>query len=156
MGEIFADLNALTDVYAATDQSAVTMHGVPSSPTLAADVFDAIAKADVNIDMISQSAPANGEVDISFTLPDKSLPAALSALKPWKESVSHTSGLAKLSVEGFGMEHRPGIAARMFRVLSGAGVAVRLVTTSETKISYCIDRKDLDAAVSATKQAFGV
>lgn len=156
MGEIFADLNALTDVYAAAGQSAVTLNGVDASPMLVAEIFGAIAAAGVNVDMISQSAPKGGRADISFTLPDKSLPAALLALEPWKTNLSHTSGLAKLSVEGFGMEHRPGIAARMFRVLADALVAVRLVTTSETKISYCIDRKDLDAAIEATKKAFGV
>jgi 4-hydroxy-tetrahydrodipicolinate reductase len=156
MGEIFADLNALTDVYAATEQSAVTLSGVDASPAVVADIFGAVANAGVNIDMISQSEPKEGRADISFTLPDESLPAALDALSPWKEHLSHSSGMAKLSVEGFGMEHRPGIAARMFKVLADANVPVKLVTTSETKISYCIDRNDLDAAIEATKQAFGV
>ncbi|MGI6151036.1 MAG: 4-hydroxy-tetrahydrodipicolinate reductase [Christensenellales bacterium] len=156
MGEIFADLNALTDVYAATGQSAVTLSGVDPSPHLVAEIFGAIAAAGVNIDMISQSEPKQGRADISFTLPDESLSATLDALAPWKAHLSHTSGLAKLSVEGFGMEHRPGIAAQMFRVLADANVPVRLVTTSETKISYCIDQKDLDAAIEATQKAFGV
>lgn len=156
MGEIFADLNALTDVYAATGQSAVTLTGVEAAPGPVADIFDAIAAAGVNIDMISQSEPRDGRADISFTLPDEALPAALEALSAWKGNLRYTSGMAKLSVEGFGMEHRPGIAARMFRVLADANVPVKLVTTSETKISYCIDEKDLKTAIEATRKAFGV
>lgn len=156
MAEIIADLNALTDVYAAAGQSAVTISDVEASPAALAEVFGAIAAAGVNVDMISQTEPKGGRADISFTLPDEALPAGLSALSPWKERVSCASGMAKLSVEGFGMEHRPGIAARMFKVLADANVPIRLVTTSETKISYCIDEKHLEAAVEATKKAFGV
>ena len=155
MSEIFADHNTLTDLYAVENQSIITLSHVPHDPEVIAGIFSAIARAGINIDMISQTAPVAHSVDISFTLPDKSVAAAteaLSALGGLRMDVQQ--GLAKFSVEGFGMEHRPGIAAHMFRILAGAGVKVILVTTSETKISYCIAAEDLDRAQKATEKAF--
>ena len=157
MSEIFADHNTLTDIYAVEDQSIITLSHVPHDPVVIADIFDAIALAGVNIDMISQTAPVAHSVDISFTLPDKSVGAAVKALESLGEMrIDTQQGLAKFSVEGFGMEHRPGIAAHMFRILADAGVKVKLVTTSETKISYCIDACDLEPARKATQKAFGL
>ena len=156
MGEIFADLNALTDVSVTPNQSVITVSGMDCDPAAIASLFSAIADVDINIDMISQTTPKDGKVDISFTLPDAMQQAALTAISGFPVSAQAQSGLAKMSVEGFGMEHRPGIAAQMFSVLAKAGVPVRLVTTSETKISYCIDSKDIDAAYLATKDTFGI
>ena len=125
-------------------------------PGVIADVFDTIADADINIDMISQTVPVGHTVDLSFTLPDSSLDAALKALAPKELHIDSQSGLVKFTVEGFGMEHRPGIAARMFRVMAEGGVVIKLITTSETKISYCIDPKDVAAATQLAKKAFNL
>jgi len=156
MGEIFADHNLLTDVNVTPGQSIITIHGLEATPMAISNLFAAIADASIIIDMISQTAPRDGKVDVSFTLPDNLLRAAIAALEGMDVTVDAQTGLAKMSVEGFGMEHRPGIAAQMFAVLAEANVPVRLVTTSETKISYCIDSANVEAAYAATKRTFGI
>ena len=156
MGEIFADLNSLTDVKSVTGQSIITITGLAADPAAAARIFGALAEADINIDMISQTAPVEGRVELSFTLPDESLAAAKRLLEPEGLNIAAQSGLVKFTVEGFGMEHRPGVAARMFGVMAEGGVSIRLITTSETKISYCIEQKDVEAATRLAKEAFGL
>ena len=156
MGEIFADLNSLTDVKSVAGQSIITITGLAADPAAAARIFGALAEADINIDMISQTAPVEGRVELSFTLPDESLAAAKRLLEPEGLNIAAQSGLVKFTVEGFGMEHRPGVAARMFGVMAEGGVSIRLITTSETKISYCIEQKDVEAATRLAKEAFGL
>lgn len=161
MEDIVAEHNTVTNISREGNQSIISIERVPNEASAVADIFTAIAVADVNVDMISQTSPVNGLVGVSFTLGSEQLPAALSALKKLQHElpdslVSSISGIAKLSIEGIGMEHRPGIAAQMFRVLAGIGVTIKLVTTSETKTSCCIDTANLSLAVDAIQKAFNL
>lgn len=155
MNEMLAEELSVNKVSAVKDQSVVTLNHLDHEAGRMADAFDAIA--DINIDMISQTVP-NGEpffIDVSFTLPSSELIKALSALESFG-TVSHRSGLARFTIEGPGMEHKSGVAAGVFRALTDAAVEILLVTTSETKISFCIDETQLDAAFAATKTCFGI
>lgn len=161
MEDIVAEHNSVTNISREGDQSIISIERVPNEAAAVADIFTAIAAADVNVDMISQTSPVNGAVGVSFTLGSEQLPTALEALRQLQHelpdsSISSISGIAKLSIEGVGMEHRPGIAAQMFRVLAGIGVTIKLVTTSETKTSCCIDATDLPVAVDAIQKAFNL
>ncbi len=154
MSDIMAAEKAITNASLERDQCVVTLSSVPYEMSVTPDVFDAVAAAGVNVDMISQSMPQNGAVDIAFTLPEAQLSKAMQALSVFPFAIGQCDAMAKLCVEGAGMEHRPGVAAGVFRVLANAGIAIRLITTSETKIAVCLEQKDAQAALDAINAAF--
>lgn len=155
MDEMIATGHSTINIGTEPEQSIISLYKVPYSPVEIADIFTAIADSRINIDMISQTAPVDAHVDLSFTLPTRDLQRALQALRTCSSVQIHTvSGMAKFSIEGAGMEHRPGIAAKMFRLLGEEGIRIKLVTTSETKISYCIEETNLKKAYDATLKAF--
>jgi len=144
-------------------EAKVTVVGVPDKPGEAALIFEAIADADVNIDMIVQnvSAAATGLTDISFTLPQSDGQTAMDALSRRQQSIGFDSleydeHIGKVSLVGAGMRTHPGVSARFFRALSDAGVNVEMISTSEIRISVVTRAQDLDAAVSAVHTAFGL
>ena len=150
MSEIFADQTAVTNIDVVRGQTALTLSHLSSALDGTAQIFTLIADQGINIDMISQSAPVAHTIDLSFTLPDEDVERACAALAPLGDlRMSRMSGLSKLSIEGFGMEHNPGVAARVFSALSDAQVDVKLVTTSETKISVCIPEEQIELAREA-------
>jgi aspartate kinase len=144
-------------------EAKVTVVGVPDKPGEAALIFEAIADADVNIDMIVQnvSAAATGLTDISFTLPKADVSRAMDALSARRqgigfESLEFDDRIGKVSLVGAGMRTHPGVSARFFRALSDAGVNVEMISTSEIRISVVTRAEDLDAAVAAVHSAFGL
>jgi aspartate kinase len=111
--------------------------------------------------MIVQNVGQGGRADISFTVPSDDLPEALDLSRAVAErlgasGVSHDAELAKVSVVGVGMEKEEGVAGRMFTALSSEGINLRMITTSEIKISVLVDRSDGPAAVRAVHHAFGL
>jgi aspartate kinase len=111
--------------------------------------------------MIVQNVGQHGQADISFTVPADDLPEALEvtgdvARQLRATGVSHDAGLAKVSVVGVGMAREEGVAGRMFSALARENINVRMITTSEIKISVLVDRKDAPAAVQAVHRAFGL
>jgi aspartate kinase len=144
-------------------EAKVTVVGVPDKPGEAALIFEAIAGAEVNIDMIVQnvSAAATGLTDISFTMPHTDTARAVAALEVVRETVGYTELLVddqigKVSLIGAGMRTNAGISATFFRALSDAGVNVDMISTSEIRISVITRADDLDAAVAAIHTAFGL
>ena len=116
-------------------------------PGSATKVFQALADANVNVDMIVQSAMRNDLNDIAFTVPKDEADNALEVLNALKaelgmsEIVSSTD-VAKISIVGAGMISSPGVAAKMFSVLADHGINIELISTSEIKVSCIIDKKD--------------
>ena len=116
-------------------------------PGSATKVFQALADANVNVDMIVQSAMRNNLNDIAFTVPKDEADNALEVLNALKaelgmsEIVSSTD-VAKISIVGAGMISSPGVAAKMFSVLADNGINIELISTSEIKVSCIIDKKD--------------
>ena len=144
-------------------EAKVTVVGVPDKPGEAALIFEALATAEVNIDMIVQnvSAAATGLTDISFTMPHADTGSAVAALGQVREAAGFTElivddEIGKVSLIGAGMRTNAGISATFFRALSDAGVNVEMISTSEIRISVITRAKDLDAAVSAIHTAFGL
>lgn len=154
MNQMLAEETSVTKIAAATDQSMVSLQRISHQRGEMADVFDAVSH--INIDMISQTMPdGEGNIEVSFTLPTAALPDALEALRGYGD-ISNRSDLARLTIEGPGMEHKSGVAAGVFRALVNANVSILLVTTSETKISFCIRETELDPALHAAKSACGL
>jgi len=142
-------------------EAKITVVGVPDKVGEAAAIFNALADAQINIDMIVQnvSAAATNLTDISFTLPHsdgKTAMATLDALKAKVgfESLLYDEKIGKISLIGAGMRSHPGISARFFTALAEAGVNIGMISTSEIRISVIVEEDDVDAAVQATHTAF--
>ena len=144
-------------------EAKVTVVGVPDRTGMAAQIFEAVTLAQINIDMIVQnvSATDTGLTDISFTLPKTDGTAAVEALQRVQgevgfSSIQYDDQIGKLSLVGAGMRSNPGVSATFFKALANAGVNIEMISTSEIRISV-ITRDDLlDDAVRAVHTAFGL
>ena len=141
------------------DVARVSIVGVPDRPGLAFKIFSKLAANRINVDIILQSVGRNGTKDISFTVSQTNLKATVALLDPYAEqiganSVLYDENVAKVSVVGAGMESHPGTAAKMFEALYDANINIRMISTSEIKISVLIDRADADQAVAVIHRKF--
>ncbi|MDR3360583.1 MAG: aspartate kinase [Bifidobacteriaceae bacterium] len=141
----------------------ITLVGVPDVPGKAAAVFQIVAQAGANIDMIVQnvSTEITGRTDISFTLPTADAVRVGQALRAAQEglgflSLEYTDQIGKLSLVGAGMRSHPGVSARLFGALSDAGINIQMISTSEIRISVVTEKEDLERAVRAVHTAFGL
>jgi len=142
-------------------QAKITIDDVRDEPGVAGQIFSAIAKANIVVDMIVQSVLKKGTTDLSFTIHENDLEAATELLKPIVKQVKAaglitSSGVAKLSVVGIGMRSHSGVAARLFDCLGKAGINIQLISTSEIKIAVVIDEADVDRAAQLTHAEFGM
>ena len=144
-------------------EAKVTVVGVPDKPGKAAEIFEAVAAAEINIDMIVQnvSAAATGLTDVSFTLPKTDGQTAVTALSRVQEAVGFASlqyddQIGKISLIGAGMRSHPGVSARFFKALADAGVNIEMISTSEIRISVVTRADAVDDAVRAVHTAFGL
>jgi len=151
----------ITGVAHDPSEAKITIVGVPDEPGEAARIFETVALAETNIDMIVQnvSTEGTGRTDISFTLPKSDGPAAMAALQKVKEKVGFKGLLfddhvGKVSLIGAGMRSHPGVAARFFAALADAGVNIEMISTSEIRVSVVCRDTDLAAAVRAVHDAF--
>ncbi len=142
-------------------EAKITVVGVPDRTGVAARIFQAVADADINIDMIVQnvSAAATGLTDISFTLPKTEGQNATSILQKLQgeigfQSIQYDDQIGKLSLIGAGMRSHPGVTAAFFAAMSEAGVNIEMISTSEIRISIICRATDLDNAVRAAHTAF--
>jgi aspartate kinase len=150
----------ITAVTHSTSDSMVTLIGVRHEPGVAARIFEALAEANVNVDMIDQNVPtsAGGNAEISFTVPHEDLRVATGALEPMVgdvfASMSTRREMGKVSIVGAGMRSHPGVAAKVFRVLNDEGINIEMISTSPIKISCVIAREHVEQAVQALHSAF--
>ena len=140
-------------------EAKMTLLGVPDRPGVSALLFESLAQANVNVDMIVQNTSIDGTTDISFTLPIGDITTAEPILKKVGDEVGATGinkdeNIVKLSLVGAGMKSSPGIAAKMFRVLADNGVNIEMISTSTIRISVVVERSQLEKAVRALHTAF--
>jgi aspartate kinase len=137
----------------------VTLVEVPDRPGVAAIVFQPLAEAGINVDMIVQNIGHGGATDLSFTIPRVELAKAKRILDPiardlgFREMTTDSS-VAKVSIVGAGIQNAPGYAARMFAALAEAGVNIEMISTSEIRITTIIAEDALETAVRALHAAF--
>jgi aspartate kinase len=144
-------------------QAKITVVGVPDHPGKAAEIFQACADAEINIDMIVQnvSAVETGLTDISFTLPKTDGQVGVQALKRIQPksgfaSLLYDDHIGKLSLVGAGMRSHPGVSATFFKALAETGVNIEMISTSEIRVSVITRDDQLDDAVRAVHTAFGL
>ena len=143
------------------DEAKLTLVSVADRPGIAALIFTALSEAGVNVDMIVQNISEEGRTDMTFSCPTNQVARAEQALAKARENeilnfreVIADTAVAKVSVVGIGMRSHTGVAAKMFKALSDEGINIRVITTSEIKISVLIDRKYTELAVQALHDAF--
>ena len=137
----------------------VAIINLPDEPGVAFKVFSLLAKHKVNIDIILQSVGQKGRKSITFTIPEDKAEEVGKILNANKEGldfedVSINTTVAKVSIVGAGMASNPGVAAMMFEALASAGINIRMISTSEIKISVLINEADSEKAVRAIQQKF--
>ena len=139
----------------------MTLVSVADRPGIAAAIFGPLADAGVNVDMIVQNISEEGRTDMTFSCPTDQVHLAEKVMQSAKDSgeinfhglVSDTE-VAKVSVVGIGMRSHTGVARQMFEALSSHGVNIKVITTSEIKISVLVDRKYMELAVRALHDVF--
>lgn len=141
------------------DVAKITVVAVPDRPGIASAIFEPLAKANISVDTIVQNASINNITDLTFTVARGDLDKAMSLAKPVAKSVGakecvSDSTLAKVSIIGTGMQHTPGYAATMFRVLYEQGINIQLITTTEIRITCIIAEDRVGDAVRALHKAF--
>ncbi len=142
-------------------EAKVTVFGVPDRPGISAALFEPLADANVNVDMIVQNTSTQGTTDISFTMPMADMGEAEQivsrvATEIGATGVSHDNDIAKVSLVGAGMKSAPGIAAKMFRVLADEGVNIEMISTSTIRVSVVCSAGDMERAARALHTAFGL
>ena len=143
------------------NQAKVTIEGVPDKTGTAAKIFNALAEANVVVDVIVQTAPHEGKTDISFTTNKDELKKAEPVLKAvaseiGARSVTQTAGVAKLSVVGIGMRTHSGVAAKLFDLLAKGGYNIQMISTSEIKIAVILEEDRIADAAKAVHDGFGL
>ena len=134
-----------------TDVAVITILNVPDEPGTSFKIFGLLAQKNINVDIILQSTGRDGKKDISFTCAEGEAELAMRVLKESAHfsDVSVDTTCAKVSIVGAGMQSHSGVASKMFEAMSNNNINIKMISTSEIKISCIIDRDDADKAVSA-------
>ncbi|MFD6443226.1 ACT domain-containing protein, partial [Peribacillus sp. NPDC060186] len=137
----------------------VTVNGLPRSLGSLSTIFMTLAKNRINVDIIIQSMTTEDTTSLSFSIKSEDTEAVLLVLENNKDQlafdrVETEGGLAKVSIVGSGMVSNPGVAAEMFEVMANTGIQVKMVSTSEIKVSTVVNEKEMVKAVEALHEAF--
>jgi len=161
--EDIVESNGVSGVAYSRDEAKMTLLSVADRPGIASAIFSPLADAGVNVDMIVQNISEDGRTDMTFSLPTDQVTRAEKAIEDAREkgefrfsTLDVDLDVAKVSVVGIGMRSHAGVAAKMFQSLSDEGINIKVITTSEIKVSVLIDRKYMELAVQALHDAFGL
>ncbi len=159
--EDIVEQNVVSGVAYQRDEAKMTLISIADRPGIAAAIFVPLSEAGVNVDMIVQNISEEGRTDMTFSCPVAQVSRARKAMQAAKDDgeinyhdLIADEDVAKVSVVGIGMRSHAGVAAKMFDVLSHEGINIKVITTSEIKISVLIDRKYMELAVQALHDAF--
>ena len=153
--------NVVSGIAYSRDEAKMTLVSIADRPGIAAAIFGLLSDAGINVDMIIQNIAEAGRTDMTFSCPiDQVSKAEKSLNKAKKEGLINFQDLladknvAKISAVGIGMRSQSGVAAKMFQTLSDEGINIKVIATSEIKISVLVDRKYLELAVQSLHDAF--
>ena len=141
------------------DEAKITIAGVPDRPGIASLLLEAVAEANIEVDVIVQNVGHGGSNDLSFTVHRNDLDTTVSVLEKVASQIGDVSiqtdeKIAKVSLVGVGMRSHAGVAARMFRTLGEENINIQMITTSEIKITVIIEERYLELAVPSVHSAF--
>jgi aspartate kinase len=144
------------------NEAKITLTGVPDKPGAVASIFEPLAAANINVDMIIQNIAHNhGSTDVTFTVPSADLARSIETLNQARETIGfgelvHDTRVAKVSVVGVGMRSHAGVASTMFTVLGQRGINIQAISTSEIKVSVLIHEDETELAVRVLHTAYGL
>ncbi|MFG6282645.1 aspartate kinase [Sphingomonas sp. S6] len=144
------------------NEAKITLTSVPDKPGAVAAIFEPLAAANINVDMIIQNIAHNhGSTDVTFTVPSADLARSLEALNQGREAIGfgelvHDTRVAKISVVGVGMRSHAGVASTMFTTLGARGINIQAISTSEIKVSVLIHEDETELAVRVLHTAYGL
>jgi len=144
------------------NEAKIILTRVPDKPGAVAHIFEPLADASINVDMIIQNVGRDkGETDVTFTVPQADLARAQALIEDRREDIGFNriitdSQIAKISVVGVGMKSHAGVASTMFRALSDRGINIQAISTSEIKVSVLIDEDETELAVRVLHTAYGL
>lgn len=143
------------------NEARITLRKVPDQPGVAAKVFSPLAETGIVVDMIIQNTRLGGQTDITFTVPKADFKKALEISRKVAEEINAedvltAENIAKISVTGIGMKSHSGVAAKMFTALAAENINIKLISTSEIRISCLVAEKYAELAVQALHSAFGL
>jgi len=142
-------------------EAKVTVRGIPDRPGIAAQIFGAIANANIMVDVIVQNVGAGGHANLTFTVEEADLARARQVMEGLRRemqiaNIDVNPNIAKVSIIGLGMQTHTGIASRMFETLYREGINILMISTSEIRVSCVIDRDQTEKAVQALHAVFGL
>ena len=159
--EEIMESNVVSGIAYSRDEAKMTLSSVADRPGTAAAIFERLSEAGINVDMIIQNISEDGQTDMTFSCPTDQVVRAETALNTAKSEgqtdfkhLLADTNVAKISAVGIGMRSQSGVAAKMFKTLSEEGINIKVIATSEIKISVLIDRKYMELAVQALHDAF--
>lgn len=144
------------------NEAKITLTAVPDKPGAVAAIFEPLAAASINVDMIIQNiAHSNGSTDVTFTVPSSDLARSIEALNQARDAIGfgelvHDTRVAKISVVGVGMRSHAGVASTMFTTLGARGINIQAISTSEIKVSVLIHEDETELAVRVLHTAYGL
>nr|WP_225010166.1 aspartate kinase [Novosphingobium percolationis] len=152
----------ITGIAADKNEAKITLTRIADRPGAVASIFEPLAEANINVDMIIQNiAKDKGETDVTFTCPQADLARTQALLEERKEQIGYyrlisDSKVAKVSVVGVGMRSHAGVASTMFKSLADRGINIQAISTSEIKVSVLIDADEVELAVRVLHTAYGL
>ena len=154
--EEIMESNVVSGIAYSRDEAKMTLQSVADRPGIAAAIFGPLSDAGVNVDMIIQNIAEEGRTDMTFSCPTDQVMRAEKALNDAKDAgelnfadLIADTNVAKISAVGIGMRSQSGVAAKMFQTLSDEGINIKVIATSEIKISVLVDRKYMELAVQS-------
>ncbi len=161
--EEIVESNVVAGVAYSRDEAKMTLISVADRPGIAAAIFGPLSAAGVNVDMIVQNISEEGRTDMTFSCPTDQVLRATQAMEQAQargevnfQELDADTEVCKVSIVGIGMRSHAGVAAQMFGALRDEGINIKVITTSEIKVSVLIERKYLELAVQALHDAFGL
>ncbi len=139
------------------NQARVTLRGVTDRPGIAAEIFNKLAEANINVDMIIQNVGTDGSTNLGFTVPQSELDNAKNVMENFNhdiEGMDYDENVCKVSVVGVGMKSHSGVAAKAFSTLADNNINIQMISTSEIKVSMIIDEKYGELAVRSLHDAY--
>lgn len=141
------------------NQIRVGMYGVTDKPGIAASIFTSLADASINVDMIVQTVGTDGKTDLDFTIPTSDFEDCKEVMERFKEDaekIDYNDGICKVSIVGVGMKSHTGVASKAFSTLASENINIRIISTSEIKISMVIEEKYAELAVRSLHEAYNL
>ncbi len=148
----------VTGIATSDEDVSINIMNLPNDINIISDIFNEIGKYNINVDMISQTSPINSKVNLSFTIPKEDLFECKNILLNYvkEEDLTTDDSICKFSIVGIGMKSTSGVAAKVFRVFSENSIGVKMITTSEIRITLAINKEDKLKAISLIGKEFNL